>query len=144
MTDPLATTLPPDAIRITTDAHTEPFWQAAKEGRLVAQQCRSCRAFRFPPGPFCPECRSQDVDWVPLTGASVLSYTVVRGLPGMKDLLLVPVVVEFANAPGVHVVSNVLDIAPGEVTVGLALDADFLPIADGWRLPVFRRSSRLA
>lgn len=138
MTGSLATTLPPDAIRITTDAHTEPFWLAAKEGRLVAPRCTACGTFRFPPGPYCPECRTQAVDWVPLTGATVFSYTVVRGLPGMKDLVLVPVVVEFDDAPGVHVVTNLVDVDPDDVRVGLPLAVDFVPIADGWRLPVFR------
>jgi uncharacterized OB-fold protein len=134
-----AGTLPPESIRITTDAWTEPYWQAAKEERLVAPRCSSCGAHRFPPTPFCPECRSQDLDWVQLTGpASVFSYSVVRGLPGEPELTIVPVVVEFADAPGVHVVSNVVDVDPGHVHIGMPLEVAFAPIADGWKLPVFR------
>jgi len=134
-----STTLPPASIRISTDSWTEPYWEAAKEERLVAPRCAQCGAFRFPPTPFCPECRSQDVDWVTLSGrGSVFSYSVVRGLPGMADLLLVPVVVELPDAPGVHLVTNIVDVDPEDVRVEMPLEVDFVEIADGWKLPVFR------
>src|SRR5205814_2104307 len=106
----LATTTPPESIRITTDGWTVPYWEAAKQEQLVAPQCRACGAFRFPPSPFCPECRSQDTEWVRLSGrACVFSFSVVRGLPGQPGLLLVPAVLELADAPGIHLVSNVID-----------------------------------
>ena len=31
---------------------TEPFWEAAKQRRLVAPQCADCGSFRMPPTPF--------------------------------------------------------------------------------------------
>ena len=135
----LATTTPPSAIRITTDGWTLPYWEAAKEERLVAPRCRACGAFRFPPWPFCPECRSQDTDWVRLSGrASMFSFSVVRGLPGQPELLLVPAVLELADAPGIHLVSNVVDVAPEDVAIGMVVEVAFVDIADGWKLPVFR------
>jgi uncharacterized OB-fold protein len=134
-----STTMPAEAIRITTDAWTAPYWEAAKEGRLVAPRCGACGTFRFPPGPFCPACRSQHTEWVALTGpGAVFSYSVVRGLPGQPDLLLLPVVVAFAEAPGVHVVSNLVDADPDEVRIGMPVVVAFTPIADGWQLPIFR------
>jgi uncharacterized OB-fold protein len=36
------------------------------------------------------------------------------------------------------VVSNVLDADPDEVHIGMAVDVTFAPIAEGWKLPVFR------
>jgi len=134
-----ATTLPTDTIRITTDAWTEPYWEGAKDERLVAPRCAACGTFRFPPSAFCPECRSQDTEWVSLSGrASVFSFSVVRGHPGHPDLLLVPAVFEFADAPGVHIVSNIIDAAPEDVTIGMPVEVVFVDIADGWKLPVFR------
>jgi len=133
-----ATTLSPESIRITTDAWTEPYWEAAKEERLVTPRCSECGAFRFPPTPFCPECRSQEIDWVELGNGTVFSYSVVRGLPGQRDLLLVPVVVAFADAPGVHVVSNLVDVDPDDVHIEMPVTVAFVEIADGWKLPVFR------
>jgi uncharacterized protein len=51
-------------------------------------------------------------------------------------------VVEFANATGVHVVSNIVDALPEDVEIGQHLEVDFVEIADGWKLPVFRRPER--
>ena len=135
----LATTSPPDSIRITTDGWTVPYWEAAKQEQLVAPQCRACGTFRFPPSPFCPECRSQDTEWVRLSGrACVFSFSVVRGLPGQPGLLLVPAVLELADAPGIHLVSNVIDVLPEDVSIGMSVDVMFVDIADGWKLPVFK------
>jgi uncharacterized OB-fold protein len=137
----LATALPSEQIRITTDPITEPFWQAAKEGRLVAPRCAACGHFRLPPTPYCPECQSRDVEWVELSGrAEVYSFAVVHGFPGLPDITLVPVVVDLPDAPGARLVSNVIDIDPAEVTIGMQLSVDFHPIADGWQLPVFRKA----
>jgi uncharacterized OB-fold protein len=135
----LATALPSDYVRITTNPITEPFWQAAKEHRLVAPKCSACGTFRLPPTPFCPECQSADVDWVELSGRAVIySFAVVHGFPGMPDVTLVPVVVDLPDAPGARLVSNLVDVNPAEVEIGQELTVDFHPITEGWMLPVFR------
>jgi uncharacterized OB-fold protein len=135
----LATTIPGEHVRIAVNRDTEPFWQAAKERRLVAPQCADCQTFRLPPTPFCPNCQSKAVSWVELGGAAtVYSFAVVHGFPGMPDLVLVPAVLDLPDAPGARLVSNVVDVAPAEVSIGMSLRVDFTPIADGWLLPIFR------
>lgn len=137
----LATALPSELVQITTNPITEPFWQAAKQRRLVAPKCRSCGHFRLPPTPYCPECQSDGVDWTELSGrAEVFSFAVVHGFPGLPDVTLVPVVVDLPDAPGARLVSNVIDIEPTDVHIGMQLVVDFHPITDGWQLPVFRRA----
>jgi uncharacterized OB-fold protein len=139
---PLATALPTEAVRITTDPTTEPFWQAAKDRRLAAPRCGACGHFRLPPTPYCPECQSPKVDWVDLSGrATVYSFAVVHGFPGLPDITLVPVVVDLPDAPGARLVSNVIGIEPDAVAIGMELEVDFHPINDGWLLPVFRSAS---
>jgi uncharacterized OB-fold protein len=141
MSATLATTLPPESIQIVTDRWTKPYWEAAKDERLVAPRCATCGTFRFPPTPFCPSCRSSEINWVTLGQGTVFSYSVVRGLPGHADIVLVPVVVQFADAPGVHVVSNVVDIPPELVAIGMPLEVQFITIAHGWKLPIFHAAS---
>jgi uncharacterized protein len=135
----LASTLPGEHVRIAVNKDTEPFWQAAKEGRLAAPQCADCGAFRLPPTPFCPACQSTAVNWVELSGdATVYSFAVVHGIPCAPDLMLVAAVVDLPDAPGARLVSNIIDIAPADVSIGMPLRVDFSPITDGWMLPVFR------
>lgn len=141
----LAAALPAGAVRISTDPSTEPFWQAARERRLVAPKCAGCGTFRLPPTPFCWRCQSTAVDWTELSGqATVYTYTVVNGYPGLPDIILVPVVVDLPDAPGTRLVSNVIDVDPADVRIGTELTVDFHPIADGWLLPVFRVANQTA
>jgi uncharacterized protein len=135
----LATAIPGEHVRIAMNKDTEPFWQAAKERRLVAPQCADCGTFRLPPTPFCPNCQSKAVSWVELSGdAVVYSFAVVHGFPGMPDLVLVPAVLDLPDAPGARLVSNIVAVAPADVTIGMPVHVDFSPISDGWLLPVFR------
>jgi uncharacterized OB-fold protein len=134
-----ATALPAELVHITTDPSTQPFWEAAKERRLVAPRCADCGTFRLPPTPFCPQCQSTNVDWVSLSGRAVIySFSVVHGFPGLPDVVLVPVIVDLPDAPGARLISNVVDVDPAAVAIGMELQVDFTPISDGWLLPVFR------
>ncbi|MCF8587294.1 Zn-ribbon domain-containing OB-fold protein [Gordonia liuliyuniae] len=138
----LATALPGETVQITMNPVTEPFWEAAKDKRLVAPQCSQCGTFRLPPTPYCPECQSTEVTWTELSGeAEVYSFAVVHGFPGLPDVTLVPVVVDLPDAPGARLISNIIDIDPDDVTIGMKLRVDFHPITDGWMLPVFRAAS---
>jgi len=135
----LATALPGDTVHITTDPYTEPFWEAARNDRLVAPKCGECGTFRLPPTPFCPNCQSRDVDWVQLSGRAVVySFSVVHGFPGLPDITLVAAVLDLPDAPGARLVSNVVEVDPADVEIGTEVEVLFSPIADGWKLPLFR------
>lgn len=134
-----ASLLPPDLVRIAVDASTEPFWQAAKDRRLCAPKCGECATFRMPPTPICPICQSRDMVWVQLSGrATVYSFAVVRGFPGLPDITLVGAILDLPDAPGARIVSSIVDVDPADVTIGMAVEVDFSPIADGWLRPIFR------
>jgi uncharacterized OB-fold protein len=138
-----AQALPADHVRITTDTSTEPFWQAAKQERLVAPKCADCGTFRLPPTPFCPQCQSTAVDWTELSGrATVFSFSVVHGFPGLPGITLVPAVLDLPDAPGARLVSNVVDVEPEKVEIGMEVEVLFSPISDGWLLPLFRPVAR--
>jgi len=40
---------------------TQPFWDAAKEGKLLCQQCDVCKRYFFPPEVACTDCLSQQM-----------------------------------------------------------------------------------
>jgi uncharacterized OB-fold protein len=56
----------------------------------------------------------------------------------MPDLVLVPAVLDLPDAPGARLVSNIVDVVPADVAIGMSVRVDFSPITDGWLLPVFR------
>jgi uncharacterized OB-fold protein len=61
-----------------------PFWEGifevdAKGGRLLGNQCKSCRKIYFPKAEFCFDCFSKDMEEIGLSGRGKLySYTIGR------------------------------------------------------------------
>src|SRR5439155_25514387 len=50
------------------DAESGPFWNGCRDGKLLAQRCRQCGRWHWPPSSVCPGCQSWDSEWTPLTG----------------------------------------------------------------------------
>src|SRR6476620_9036183 len=50
------------------DLETQPFWDAARDGKLLIKHCNACDEFHFYPRPFCPKCWSDDVAWAEARG----------------------------------------------------------------------------
>jgi uncharacterized OB-fold protein len=61
------------------DALTGPFWDAARQHRLIIQRCGDCGAYQFYPRPFCLRCQSDRVAWADAGGTGeVYAVTTVR------------------------------------------------------------------
>lgn len=133
----MSTSITPDfaALEVPMDAWSEPFWQGTAEHRLAFPSCTQCGTFRWPAGPFCPKCHVQPVAWKAAGAASVYSFTVLPQRDGGGQRI--PVLAEFAGAPGVRFVSVLIDADPQAVTVGAPLTPAWLPAANA-TLPVFR------
>lgn len=133
---------PPEALfTLATDRFTAPYWAAAAEGRLTVPRCRACGTWRMPPGPFCPACRSQDVDWPAVEPwGEVHSFTVVTRavLPGMEaSLPYVPATVTLPQAGGVRLIAPLVGMPVGTIAIGMRAAARFHRRADGVAIPCF-------
>ena len=118
---------------------TSPFWEAASDGRLVAQQCRSCGQCWHPPLPACPHCHGTDLGWRELSGAgTVYTYTVVRHATHVALADQVPYVVAIVElAEGPRLVTRITGCAPGEVRAGMPVRVCFRQVADEATLAYF-------
>lgn len=68
------------------DPFAWPFWQAAREHRLVVQRCRDCGRHQFHPRPFCLGCEKTDLAWVEAAGTGeIYAITTVR-VPNLPHL----------------------------------------------------------
>src|SRR5246127_2127423 len=95
---------------------TKFFWDGLREHKLLIQRCGGCGELRHPPRPMCPNCRSLDWEAVESSGrGSVYSY-VMPHEPRFPffDYPYIVVLVELEE--GVRLVSNLVDIHPGDVT----------------------------
>jgi uncharacterized protein len=108
------------------DRDTAPFWEAAREGRLVLPRCLSCGRCHFYPRAICPHCMGERLEWVAASGrGSVHSFTVVhRPPPGFEDQS--PYVVALIDLEeGVRMMSWVTGCDPAEVRIGLPVEVVF-------------------
>lgn len=126
------------------DVITLPWWKAAAEHRLVVQRCAACQHTRHPPAPLCPECRSADSDWLELSGrGEVYTYTVVhRPIAANQALPYVIAVVALEGAGGVRMISNLVDVDPDAVAIGLPVELVWEDMSDDLAVPRFRPLSR--
>ena len=113
------------------------FFDAAARGHVGLCRCRACGR-HFLPRVVCPFCWAQDPEAVDAAGTgSVHSFTVLHraGMAGFEDD--VPYVVALVELDeGVRLVSNVVEIDPDDVRIGLRLRAVFAE-RDGVSFPRF-------
>jgi uncharacterized OB-fold protein len=119
------------------------YWDAAREGRLVVQACRSCGTVRSLPRPMCPSCASFEYEWRESRGLGrIYSFTVLRKQFHrlFPDVPLVTCIVELDDYPTVHLVSNLRGVAAAElaaIEIGRRVSVEFVtsgPVV----LPQFR------
>ncbi len=122
------------------DAETKPFWDGCNEHMLLLQACTACGHKRFPPTRFCPHCSAAGAEWVESNGhGRVFSWIVVRH-PVPRDVYAgeVPYVVALiALDEGVRMASNIVSIAPEDVTADMKVRVVFREAASGLTLPLF-------
>ena len=111
---------------VATDPEVQPYWDAAREGRLVLPHCPACdRPFWYPRN-VCPRCGTSPVEFRPASGSgTVYTYTVARHAFGTwKEH--VPFVVAYVTlAEGPTVQTNLVDCPADRLAVGLAVTAVF-------------------
>lgn len=114
------------------------FWDAAAEGRLVAQRCTGCGVLRHPPRPMCPRCGSLASAAAGLGGrGTVYSYAILHHpVHPAFDFPVVGVLVDLEE--GIRVLSNLTDVEPAAVRIGMPVEVHFVATADGPTIPVFR------
>jgi uncharacterized OB-fold protein len=125
----------------TPDLETQPYWDAAKEGKLLIKRCSACGRAHFYPRPFCPHCWSDEVDWEEASGrATLYTFTIVRrnDLPPFPDRVpYVAAVVDLEEGP--RMMTNVEGCDPDDVEIGMDLVVAFRD-EDDFAIPVFRKA----
>ena len=126
------------------DAISLPWWEAAAEHRLVVQRCTSCETTRHPPAPVCPECRSADSDWNELSGrGQVYTYTIVhRPIAAGQELPFVIAVIALEGAGGLRMISNLVEVKPDRIEIGLAVELVWEDMSPDLAIPRFRPVER--
>lgn len=119
--------------RITPD--NAPFYKALGEGRFELPYCMDCAKPHLPPGPVCPFCFSDKIQWRAASGRGrVSTFTVVHKawFPAFAGEVPYNVVqVELEEGP--RLTANVMGVKNEALKVGLPVE-----IVLGESMPRFR------
>jgi uncharacterized OB-fold protein len=93
-----------------------PFFEGLARGHISFPRCVGCSKYHWYPMYWCPHCGGSTIQWSEIDGQGTLySWTTVhhafpsdppRSLPYIVGL------VEFIDAPGVRLITNIVDIPP--------------------------------
>ena len=121
-----------------TDAN-QVFWSACAAGVLRLRHCTRCGKSLAPTRAVCT-CGNPELTWADVTGrGKVFSYTLVHRAPDpafRADLPYVIAIVELDE--GAKLMSNITGCAPGEVRIGMPVQAVFEQPAPGIGVPKFQ------
>jgi uncharacterized protein len=131
----------PKPIPIPDDL-TRPFWEAAKERRLVVQRCAACGYYNHPPRNVCDACLAQNLRFEEVSGAGrIHSFTVMhqRDVPGFEaEAPFINIVIELQEQQMLLMISN-LPISDRErVRIGAPVQVDFEDRGNSVIVPQFR------
>ena len=126
------------------------FWEGTRAGELRIQRCANCGRFRHLPTPMCPECSSLQYDWTQVSGRGfVYSFVIVRHPvhPAIREREQTPYnicMIELEEQEGLRVCSNVLQVAPEDIGIGMPVRVAFMPAVEDPDvvLPVFLPASQ--
>jgi uncharacterized OB-fold protein len=126
--------------RPLVSAWAQPFWDAAREERLLLQHCAACQRWIFYPRIQCPHCGAGEPRWRQASGrGTVYSYTVVYNNAPSAFIAEVPYVVAVIRLEeGVQMLSNIVDCDFGALRCDLPVEVTFRVLDERFTLPVFR------
>jgi uncharacterized OB-fold protein len=130
---------PPPRIPPSVTEVNRPFWTGGADGRLLIQFCEACGRWNHPPTTACPDC-SGPLEWRAASGeGTVFTFTVNRHQyhPDVPPPYVIAIV-ELAEQAGLRFTTNVVDVDPEAVVIGMPVRVGFEPIGDDVWVPVFR------
>ncbi len=122
------------------DDISAPFFDGARDGRLMLQHCTGCGKWSFPVRERCPHCFAAQLEWRAASGRGTLyTYTIMHQVMNPGFASSVPYnVAQVDLEEGVRMVSNVIGVSNDGLKIGMKLEAVFEDAGDNVRLPKFR------
>lgn len=121
------------------DEETRAWWEGAGRGELVLQRCLDCGVVQHRPRGLCVTCLSSSIEHFVASGRGrIHTYSIVRQnqMPAFREA--VPYVVAYVELEeGPQILSNVVDCDPEAISIGMAVEADFVKTGRDLGVPRF-------
>ena len=110
----------------------QPFFDAAKQGKLLVKRCAACGEFHHYPRAICPFCGSDRTEWKEASGRGVIySWSVLRRVTPPYALAYVTL------AEGPTMMTNIVDCDLDKIRIGQNVKVVFKPTDGGPPVPTF-------
>ncbi len=122
------------------DEASAPFFDGAREGRLMLQHCAGCGKWSFPVRERCPHCMGAKLAWRAASGRGTLyTFAIMHQVMNPGFAADVPYnVSQIDLEEGVRMVCNIIGVANDQLRIGMAVEAVFEDLGDGVSIPKFR------
>ena len=122
------------------DNVSAPFYDGARDGKLMLQHCDACGGWSFPVRERCPHCFAGNLGWKAASGRGTLyTFAIMHQVMNPGFASSVPYNVSQIDLDeGVRMVANVVGVANKDLRIGMKVEAFFDDVGDGVRVPKFR------
>ena len=118
-----------------------PFFEGAGNGRLRLQVCDDCGTWFFPVVTRCGECGGDAINWRDASGkGTVYAHSQLERVYHARHEGRLITLAQVDIEEGLRIITNIVDIEPGGVKVGDAVEVTFETAPEGTAIPVFRPS----
>jgi len=108
------------------------FFQNLKQGKLTTTRCKKCSQLLWPPRIVCPNCFSNEFEWVDLgTEGKLYAFTEVRIGAPLGFVQDAPFCVGLVKIGGLTISSRIDDIKYDELKIGEKLQLKIVELPDG-------------
>ena len=138
------TTMAPYNVVPVPDNWSKPYWDGAKEHKLMLQRCQNCGYYNHPPAFMCMDCKDRDAElaFEQVSGkGTVYAWfiehdTRVGGFEEKVPCLLAAV--ELVEQPRLILLSNILNCPYDEVEMGMPVEVVWENANDEIVIPQFQ------
>ena len=118
-------------------ADSAPLWDGYRDGEVRLPWCVACGRPHLPPGPCCPFCLDDRLNWRPASGQGLIGTFAVFHRRYLDDFPPPYIFVQVELDEGPRLPGSMPLDTRHLLKVGLRVAAHFAPAANGWTLPFF-------
>lgn len=125
---------------ITPEA--KPYWDGARDGKLMIPKCRACGKSHLYPRVMCPHCASRELEWIQASGRGKLfSFEIAHQILNKAFKVKPPVILALVELEeGPRLLTNLVNATPDPKTLrcDMPVQVVFERLSDEITLPMFQ------